>query len=136
MNSRLFLASGQLGEGGVALVGQAEGVEERPPVGRLPVERGEEREGLADLDVVGQGALLELDPDPLPELPPLPPRVQPQDGEPAAVGAPQSFETLDGRGLAGAVRADDAEDLVLPDVEADPVHGHQACRRSCGGLPR
>ena len=43
-----------------------------------------------------------------------------------AVGDAQSLDALDGGGLAGAVRAEDAEDLPLLDGERDAVHGPAA----------
>jgi len=67
---------------------------------------------------------LQLDPDQA-----LDPRwvatdVDPGDDHPALVGVAQPLEDLHGGGLAGAVGSEDAEDLVLADVEGDAVDGH------------
>ena len=79
----LLLPAGELGERRLPLFGEAQGVEEQFPVRRLPVERREEVKSLPDLDVVGKGALLELDADALPERAPVAPGIEPQDREAA-----------------------------------------------------
>ena len=72
--------------------------------------------------------------------------IEPEDLDGPAVGGPEARDGLDGRGLAGAVGAEDAEDLALLDGERDAVDGarpayclvrsvtsmtfmHRACRR-------
>ena len=45
--------------------------------------------------------------------------------DPAGVGAVDAGEQLQQRALAGAVAADDAEELALADLEGDPVEGAQ-----------
>ena len=44
----------------------------------------------------------------------------------AGAGPQESVEQVEQRGLAGAVGADDAEDLVSPQLEADILHGLQS----------
>ena len=100
-------------------------------VGRLLVERGEQLERLADGDPVGQLALLELDADEAPESLAVPPGIEPEDADRARVGRPETGDRLDGRGLAGAVRAEDAEDLALLDGERHAVDGRRARRSAC-----
>jgi hypothetical protein len=48
--------------------------------------------------------------------------VQPEDFDLAAVGPPQPFHALHRRGLAGAVRANQAENLPAGDLEGHVVH--------------
>jgi hypothetical protein len=69
---------------------------------------------------------LELDPDPLAELGPVPPGIQPQHPDRAPVGDPQPLDRLHGGGLAGAVGADDPEDLAPLDGERHVLDGHRA----------
>jgi hypothetical protein len=57
----LALTPGELAEGGVALLGKPEVVNQLLPVGRVVVERAVEIQRLLDHDLLGQLALLELD---------------------------------------------------------------------------
>ena len=53
----------------------------------------------------------------------VPARVEAEDGELAAVAIADPLEDLDGRGLAGPVRAQEAEHLAGFDVEAHAGDG-------------
>src|SRR3954453_11402776 len=88
------------------------------------LERGEQRERLGDGQPVGELALLELDPDDRAEPAAVPDRVEAQDANGAGIGIPETGGRLDRGGLAGAVGAEDSEDLALLDGERDAVdHG-------------
>ena len=87
------------------------------------VERGVEVDGLPDADLVGELALLELDADDAVELVAVALRVEPEHADRARVGRPQPADGLDGGGLAGAVGAEDGEDLARLDREGDAVDG-------------
>ncbi len=80
----------------------------RPP----GVTRGEQLERLPDADVVGQRRLLELAADAAAQLARLADRVEAEDRDLAAVGLAQALEAFDRGRLAGAVRAEQAEDLT------------------------
>src|SRR5439155_16938357 len=81
----------------------------------------EEEVRLADREAREQLGLLEHDADPLAEAALRPLRVEAEHLDPPAVGAAVALEDLDRRRLAGAVRAEQAEDLALLDLEADPA---------------
>ena len=99
-----------------------QGVDQLPPVGRLAVEGAVQLHRLADLELVGQLALLQLRAEQLPQLTGVASRVDATDPDGPAVRGAQPLDTLDGRGLAGPVGPQDAEDLARLDGEADPVH--------------
>ena len=52
--------------------------------------------------------------------------MQTQDGDLSGGGFVEALDAGQQRGLAGAVGADDAEDLAIGDVEADVVDGGEA----------
>ncbi len=101
-------------------------VDERLGVGWVRVERGEQLERLADRHAIGQLALLELDAHDLPQAITIVLGIKPQDADRAAIGLAQAGDRLDGRGLAGAIRAEDAEDLALFHGERNAIHGRLA----------
>jgi hypothetical protein len=113
----LLLAAGQLPERRVALAGEPERLQQRPPVGGRPVEGAVQVEGLGHPQLGRQLALLELRPEQLRQLCAIPQRVEPQHPQLAAVRLAQPLNAFDGGGLAGAVRAEDPEDLTLGDGE-------------------
>jgi hypothetical protein len=84
---------------------------------------GEQIERLPDLDAVGERRLLELAADAPSELLAVRARVQTQHADRAGIGRTQALEDLDRRGLAGAVRSDDAKDLVPLDAERQVIDG-------------
>jgi len=88
-------------------------------------EAGEQLQGLAHPDLVVQVAPLELDPDPLAQLVPVPPGVEPEHADAAPVGGAQPLDQLNGGGLAGPVGADDPEDLARLDGQRHVLDGHR-----------
>ena len=66
--------------------------------------------------------LLQDDADALAERPLGAAGVEAEHGHLAAVALAVALEDLDGRRLAGAVRAEQAEDLAGSDLEVDPAH--------------
>ena len=99
--------------GDLLLVDRAQGAREKPQVlaaGKEAVQRRllERRPEEASRSRVGGPAVLASDP-----------------GR-AAVGVQQPQQDADGRGLAGAVRAQEPENLALGDAERDLVHGAHA----------
>jgi hypothetical protein len=65
---------------------------------------------------------LQLHADPLVQPVSVGPRVKPEDPDLPAIAFAQALQALDRRGLTRPVRAEDAEDLALIDVERDAVH--------------
>ena len=146
----LLLAAGEVLVAGPGLAAQAQPLHQRDGVGGALVEGGEEGERLADGELVGQAALLELHAEHLAQRVAVASRVEAEDGHLAAVGAAQAGHALDGGGLARAVRAEDAEDLALLDGERhvvdrdvravplvevcdlDDLHVRAPFRRPCG----
>ncbi len=108
---------------GLGLVGQAPGFQQGAPVGRVGVEGSEQVEGFPDADVVGQGGLLELHADPAAQFALLGARVEAQHVDLAAVGAAHACQALHRGGLAGAVRADHAEDFAALHAKGNIFHG-------------
>jgi hypothetical protein len=91
----------------------------------LAIERPEQREHFADGELVGELRLLQLNAEPLAQRPPggaLAPRC-PQDLDVARVRCRQPFEDLDRRGLAGAVRSEQAKALAGADREVEARDG-------------
>ena len=87
-------------------------------VARRRVVAGEERVRLAHREVRPHARLLEHDADPLAPAAARALRVLAEHGHVAAVARPVALEDLDRRRLAGAVRAEEPEDLALGDLEA------------------
>jgi len=71
-----------------------------------------------------QRRLLELGTDQAAEPPGVTVGIEPQHADPSGIGLAESLEDLHGGGLPGAVRAEDAEDLALGDLERDVPHRH------------
>src|SRR2546426_5957820 len=93
---------------------------------RLPVERSEQREDLADRQLVGELGFLELNAEALAQRPPggaVAPR-RPQDLDLARVRYRQALEDFNGGGLAGAVGAEQPKTLACADGEGEARHGH------------
>src|SRR5687767_993395 len=89
----------------------------------MRVEAAEQVEDLGDRELRVQGCRLEADPDPWLERVRFTGDVETQDADLATVRGAQALEDLDGRGLAGAVGAQQAEDLARSDVEVDAGDG-------------
>src|SRR5437868_2365568 len=73
---------------------------------------------------VGQRGRLELAAHQRPELLGLRHRVEAEHPQPPVIGLAQPLDALHGRRLAGAVGADQADDLTGGDVEVKSVHHH------------
>ena len=117
MNRRCFWPPESLAEAGAGLAGEPPALEQLPPVGRVRVERGVQLQRLAHLQLFRQLGLLQLHADPLVQPVTVGPRVEAEDPHLPAVAPAQALHALDRGGLARAVRAEDAEDLALIDVE-------------------
>ncbi len=85
---------------------------------------GEQVDGFADPQPLGQRGALQLAPHQAGQVPPVPGVVAEHPDE-ACVGAPEPLHALDGGGLAGAVAAQDPEDLPCRHVEGDVVDRDQ-----------
>ena len=95
------------------------------PSRRLPaVERRPELHRLPHLDPLLQLRLLQLHADPLLQLVDVAEGIEAEHADRTAVGRPDALDAFHGRGLAGSVRADQAEDLTVGDVERDVIDGH------------
>jgi hypothetical protein len=73
----------------------------------------EQLDGLGDPQPAGQRRVLQLGADALPQLRRLACRVQPEHPNRASIRTAQTLGALDGGRLAGAVRAEDPEDLTM-----------------------
>src|SRR5262249_43224133 len=111
-------------EPGVALVGEAELIEQPLAVGRrLSIQRRPEIDRLPDLDPLLQLRLLQLDADALLQFVDVAERIETEHRDGAAIRHPQPFDALERGRLAGAVRSDQAEDLAVVHLERHLVHG-------------
>ena len=117
------LAAGEARRLLVVLAGEAD---ERDRLGhgaRVAVVAGVELERLSDGEAgVGCG-LLQDDPDPVAPGACSFGRVDAEHGHVSFGSGSEAFEDLDGGRLAGAVRAEEGEDLAALDFEVDPAHG-------------
>ena len=116
----LLLAAGEhlvAGRGGLA---QPDQVEQLVGVARRGMEAGVQAEDLAGPGLRIDAAGLEHEADAGPQRGPVPCRVQAQDPNLAAVGAPVALEDLHGRRLAGPVRPEEGKALAAADLEREP----------------
>ena len=121
----LPLPAGEARKRSVPLLGEPPLLHQQPPVGRPGCDRREEVERLPDADVVGQARLLQLAADASGERLGLAVRVAAEDAQRAAGRLPQSLDALDRGGLAGAVGAQQTEDLAAPHRERKVVDSHR-----------
>ena len=117
-----LLAAGERLHARVLLRGETDELDHLVDVARLLVVAGEHAVRLAHAEVRPELGLLEHDADPLAELGARVLWVVPEHGHLAGVAPSVALEDLDRRRLAGAVRAEQAEDLALLDVEIDAAH--------------
>ena len=82
-----------------------------------------DQEVLPDGQLHVQGVLLRHDAEPGPDRRAVGHRVHAQDRQLAPARRRDAADHPHGRGLAGAVRAEEAERLTPPELEIDPVHG-------------
>src|SRR5580658_3222666 len=121
----LFLASGKIHEPGVALIGEAELLEQACTVDRFLAVKGRpEVDCLPDLDSLLQLRLLELDSDSVLQFVYLAEGVETENRDGAPVGLAKPFDALHGGGLSGAIGPDQAEDLTLEDFERCLLDGY------------
>ena len=113
------LPAGEASHERVALLLEADELDDVADRARLRVVAGEEREILGDGEAVVEGRGLEDDADPLAPVEARGGRILAEHGHRPAVALAVALEDLDGRRLAGAVRAEQPEDLALRDLEAD-----------------
>ena len=78
-------------------------------------------DGLADAHPLGQVRVLELAPDTGSERAPLPCGIAPEEPDRPGIRTAEPLGALDHRRLAGAVQAEDAEDLAFGDRQVDAV---------------
>ena len=103
----------------VALLVQADEVDHLVDVARPLVVAGEHPVDLAHVSTGQSSRLLEHDADPLAERALGRARVEAEHADLARVALPVALEDLDRRRLAGAVRAEQAEDLADGHLEVD-----------------
>ena len=94
-----------------------------PSARRQPVEAGEDREGLADAQAVGEGQVAGDEADLLHGLRAARGRRWPSDVDRAAVGRDDAEQHQQRRRLAGAVGAEEGDPLAGADREVDAVDG-------------
>ena len=73
--------------------------------------------GFPDLDALLELRFLELYAYPVLKLVDVPKRIEPKNRDASPIGRSQAFDALEGRRLAGAVGADEAEYLAVIDFE-------------------
>ena len=83
------------------------------------IEAAEQRQRLADGELLGELGFLQRDADALADVIVLSAPAQAEDFDLAGGGVEQAFEDLDGRRLAGAVRAEQAEALAALDRQVE-----------------
>src|SRR5262249_24974971 len=118
-----LLAAGKCLHACIPLGAEPDEADHLVDVARRPVVAGEHPVRLGDGLVRPELRLLEHDADALAVGLLLACRIEAEHVDPAAVALAVALEDLHGRRLAGAVRAEQAEDLALLDVERDSAHG-------------
>src|SRR5690606_8369878 len=121
----LFLAAAELVESCIQLVGNTPFLREPRPGTRIAIEGRIELQRFAGRDGRRQVGLLELHPEHVAKPSLVADRIQAEGAYLAVVWCKHAGNHIDGGGLTGTVRADDAEDLAVVDVEADVVDGFQ-----------
>jgi hypothetical protein len=95
----------------------------------LIVEAAKELERFEHRQLVGELRLLKLDAEPLAERLGIVAPAQAEHLDVTTVGRGEAFADLDRRGLAGAVRPEQAETLAGPDLQLDAVDGDDILER-------
>src|SRR5262249_51964093 len=113
----------------VALLAEADEVDHLVHVARPAVVPGEEAGRLPHGEIRPELRLLQDDADALPVLAPRACGIEAEDVDASAVALAVTLEDLDRRRLAGAVRAEQSEDLAFVDPEADAADGFMAAVR-------
>ena len=111
-----------------------------PPVRQVrpghTVQTGEESNVLLDRQVPVEGEALGHVSDPFPDSGSLGADVEPGDSAFPGRRFQESREHLDGRGLAGAIRTEEAEHLSGGDVECHRVHGDEVSEAASKSVDR
>jgi hypothetical protein len=119
------LAARELGRARLRLFRQSHEFQNLEDRTRRLVERGEELENLPHGELRGKIRFLELDSDALPKGPPAFVPALTENLRFAGVGAGESLEDLDGRGLPGPVGPEHAEARTRPGPQVHPVDRDQ-----------
>src|SRR5713101_6617254 len=117
-----LLAARELVDAGAALLLQAHEVEDLLAGPRVRVVAPVELDGLLDRQERFDAGLLQHDADALEQRPLPAGGIVAQDTDLAGVGLPVALEDLDGGRLAGAVGAEEGEDLAPRNFEVDAPH--------------
>src|SRR5690606_31344296 len=117
------LAAGELARARAGLLAQPDGVDHLVGVARSRVERREVPHELGDRELGLVARVLQHDAEARAPGPSCGLRVLAEHAVLARVAVAEPLEDLDGRRLAGAVRAEDREDLAALDPQVDAVHG-------------
>ena len=91
---------------------------------------GEVAQGLLAGEVAVERELTGQEADPAPHGQAVAAAVQAEHGGPAGRGPDEVEQHADGRGLAGAVGAEVAEDVACADLEVEIHHAAVSCRRT------
>jgi len=118
----LPLPAGKLAHSGAGLLLQLDQRNDVAGGGARAVEAAEEGDRLRHRELLGELGFLERDTQQLAQLAVVPAPAVAEHEHLAAVRLGQSLADLDRGGLAGAVRAQQAETLAGPDLQIDPVH--------------
>ena len=118
----LLLPAGQPLVRGSRHRGQADEVEQHRDLDRVGVEPAQQVQVVDRGHRRGNAARLEHHPDPWPQRLGVAHRVQAEDAHRALVGPPVALADLDGRGLARAVRPQNAGDRAARRAQRQPVH--------------
>jgi hypothetical protein len=119
----LLLAAGELTDPVVALLQQVGAAQDVLDAERVGVVVADQVDGLGNGEGLGGVALLEHRPDPGPAG--LGVGVGAEDPDAALGRRAQAEQHLDGRRLAGAVGAEDGDDVALPDGQVEVVDGDE-----------
>src|SRR4029077_16469281 len=119
----LLLATGKLFVKRVALIFEAEALEQFLGLAAPLVKAREQAQRFHDAKLVGKGSGLQGGTDLVLESGRFALGIETADGNAAAIGIAKAFQDLDGGGFAGTVWPEQTEDLALFDIEADATNG-------------
>ena len=118
----LLLSAGKRGVIRVFFFPKLKTFQQRIAIDRATVKRGEEFERLVHRNFVRQIRRLQTDADAILQLLLLPVGIESEHRHFAGAARPQTFENFNRRRLAGAVRAEQAEDFARVHFEIDSLH--------------
>src|SRR5260370_24152681 len=117
----LLLPARKLPELRVPLLPERQPLEQRVAIHAACVQVAKQVDRLADFDLLRQISRLQAHADAILDLLALPAGIDPEHGDLASAARPQTFENLDGGGLAGPVRTEQAQHLARMDFEIDAL---------------